>query len=74
MTDRHPHSLLVFVFLALAFFAVADLHAYVDPGSASYLFQMIAGGVLGGMFVIRSYWTRIREAFTRQRRSHRVGE
>jgi hypothetical protein len=34
-------------------------HAYIDPGTASYLFQLIAGAVLGVVFVMRTYWNRI---------------
>jgi hypothetical protein len=33
--------------------------AYVDPGSASYLFQLLVGGALGAIFLIRTYWTRL---------------
>ena len=29
--------------------------AYLDPGSGSMIFQMIAAGILGGLFAIRSY-------------------
>lgn len=33
--------------------------AYIDPGTASYVFQVIAGAVLGGVFLLRTYWTRV---------------
>lgn len=34
-------------------------HAYIDPGTASYLFQVAAGALLGGVFLLRTYWTRV---------------
>jgi hypothetical protein len=37
--------------------------AYIDPGSASYLFQFIAGAVLGGVFLLRTYWNRLVTTF-----------
>lgn len=33
--------------------------AYIDPGTASYVFQVIAGAILGGVFLLRTYWTRV---------------
>ena len=33
--------------------------AYIDPGTASYVFQVIAGAVLGGVFLLRTYWSRV---------------
>ena len=33
--------------------------AYLDPGSGSYLLQLLIAGLLGSLFVIRSYWSRI---------------
>ena len=33
--------------------------AYIDPGSASYLFQLLAGGALAALFLVRTYWNRL---------------
>lgn len=38
---------------------------YVDPGSGSYLVQMIIAGVLGALFYIKHIWWRIKAFFTR---------
>jgi len=32
---------------------------YLDPGSGSFLIQLLIGALLGGAFVIRSYWKKI---------------
>ncbi len=34
-------------------------HAYLDPGSGSFIFQLILASLLGAAVVIRAYWTRI---------------
>jgi hypothetical protein len=49
---------LVLVPLVLAF-TEESAEAYVDPGSASYVFQLIVGALLGGLFVLRTYWARL---------------
>ena len=43
--------------------------AYIDPGTASYMFQVVAGAVLGGVFLARSYLSRMMMAL-RSRRLH----
>jgi hypothetical protein len=39
---------------------------YVDPGSGSYLVQMIIAGILGAIFYFKSIWQRIRGIFTKK--------
>ena len=40
---------------------------YVDPGSGSYLVQMIIAAVLGALFYFKSIWWKIRSFFTRNK-------
>jgi hypothetical protein len=63
-----------FVAIAVAFVAVAHPEAYVDPGSASYLFQLAAGAALGGLFVVRTYWGRMKASLGRVLRFGRATE
>jgi hypothetical protein len=41
---------------------VADrpAEAYVDPGSASYVFQLLVGTALGALFALRMGWDRVK--------------
>ncbi len=34
--------------------------AYLDPGSGSYLLQLLIAGLLGVLFVIKAYWRTIK--------------
>jgi hypothetical protein len=34
--------------------------AYLDPGTGSFVLQMLIAGVLGGLFVIKTYWRKIK--------------
>lgn len=36
--------------------------AYIDPGTASYMFQVVAGAILGGAFLARTYLSRMMTA------------
>jgi hypothetical protein len=36
---------------------------YLDPGSGSFLIQLLIAALLGGAFVIRSYWKKIQGFF-----------
>jgi hypothetical protein len=37
---------------------------YIDPGSGSYLVQMIIAGILGALFYFKNMWRRIRAFFS----------
>lgn len=55
-------SLMVSVFLLVALFEVISIKpalAYIDAGSASMIFQMLAAGVLASLFSIKIFWRRI---------------
>jgi hypothetical protein len=50
---------LILTVLLLLAVAERPAEAYVDPGSASYIFQLAMGALLGGIFVVRTYWSRL---------------
>ncbi len=54
------------VFLQLAF-------GYIDPGTGSYILQLIIGGLLGGLFAIGLFWKRVL-AFLRRLFTSRKGD
>jgi len=45
-------------------------NAYLDPGSGSLILQVLLAVFLGGLFILRSYWNKIkdgvRQIFTRK--------
>jgi hypothetical protein len=53
---------LLFVLLALA---PSPAFAYIDPGTGSFLFQVVAAAVIGGLFFVRTSWKRLREGVKR---------
>ena len=49
----------IFVLFALALPA----HAYLDPGTGSYIFQIIIGFAAGGAYLIKTFWRQITDFF-----------
>lgn len=55
------------ILLISAFVIVAPTraHAYIDPGTGSYFFQILLAAVISGAFGIKIYWQKIRQLFKR---------
>lgn len=34
-------------------------YAYLNPGTGSYIFQLLMAAVIGGLFAVKLYWNRI---------------
>jgi membrane protease YdiL (CAAX protease family) len=52
------------VALALFFFFFpANAYAYLDPGTGSYLLQIALAALVGALFAIRLFWSRIKSFF-----------
>jgi hypothetical protein len=43
--------------------------AYIDPGSGSYLVQMIIAGVLAGLFYFKNLWLKVKSFFNKDKKS-----
>lgn len=41
---------------------------YIDPGSGSYLVQMIIAGILGAVFYFKNLWWKVKAFFTRNKK------
>lgn len=39
---------------------VSTAYAYIDPGTGSYLFQMLMAGLLGSAFAIKMAWRNVK--------------
>ena len=55
------------VFLPVLVLVRATL-AYIDPGSGSFIFQMVIGGLLAIAVTVRAFWGRIVSVFRREPR------
>ncbi|MGH2682215.1 MAG: hypothetical protein ACRDIX_03155 [Actinomycetota bacterium] len=50
---------LVLVFAYFFLITIPDAHAYIDPGTGSFIFQVIVGGLLAAGVIFRSFWRRV---------------
>lgn len=41
----------------------APAFAYLDPGTGSYLLQLVLAGILGALLSIKLFWGKIKEFF-----------
>jgi len=41
---------------------------YIDPGSGSYLIQVIIAAILGALFYFKNLWWRIKSFFTKTKK------
>ena len=53
--------------LWLSLFVVGDVHAYLDPGAGSIILQAVIAAVAGGFIVMRTYWSKVKQLFTRRK-------
>ncbi len=40
-------------------------HAYLDPGTGSYIFQLLLAAAVGLAFVVKVFWSRIKGFFAK---------
>jgi hypothetical protein len=55
----------VVLVVLLLFASTQNAHAYVDPGTGSYIIQLIIAGLVGVAFAVRIYWGKIKALFSR---------
>ena len=55
--------------LVLVLASAQPLAAYIDPGSGSYLLQILVAGLLGASFAVKRFWGNIVAVFRRSESS-----
>lgn len=56
------YSLILIV--ALQFTLLQNAFAYLDPGTGSYIFQVLVATLIGGLFIIKMFWQKIKKFFS----------
>jgi hypothetical protein len=52
---------ILLLLMSLVFF-YENAHAYIDPGTGSYFFQLLIGALLAAGFAIKIYWSKLKKA------------
>ena len=62
------------VALLLVTALITEAEAYLDPGTGSYVLQMLLAAVLGGLAFIKPIWRKVKGLFVREREAVEPGE
>ena len=52
-------SMSIALFLFFSLLCVAEAYAYLDPGTGSYMLQLLIASLVGALFAIKIFWGRI---------------
>ncbi|MCJ7655183.1 MAG: hypothetical protein MUO97_07820 [Dehalococcoidia bacterium] len=63
MLKRKLFSIL-FLVVTFQFTFSQNAFAYLDPGTGSYIFQVMVAFVIGGLYTIKKYWQKIKNFFS----------
>ncbi|MFC1710111.1 hypothetical protein ACFL0F_00415 [Patescibacteria group bacterium] len=63
--------LLSAVFFVVIFSNPTPAYAYLDPGSGSYVIQVLVASLAGIGFLVKTYWSNIKNIFNK---SHKVAD
>ena len=56
---------MVILAVILLFWSIRKAHAYIDPGTGSYIIQVVIGVLLGAAFALKVYWEKVRAYFSK---------
>ena len=65
LTQMRKNKIDLIIFLALLVLIFPkNAHAYLDPGTGSYVLQVLAAVLFGGLFAIKAFWAHIKAFFS----------
>jgi hypothetical protein len=53
-------NLVRFIFFGMLVMQAQNAYAYIDPGTGSYVLQILIASVVSGLFVIKMWWAKIK--------------
>ena len=70
---RHLKAKTFIILLLLSIFLLPEYsYAYLDPGTGSYLIQVILAGFLGIGIGIKLFWGRIKQLFAKTNKNKKI--
>jgi len=71
----HRYSFSSIILFACCFLLFGDdrAHAYIDPGTGSYLLQFAIGALFAGAFAIKAFWGKLKLSLLRALRQTEDG-
>ena len=50
-------------FILFCLLLPSNAYAYLDPGTGSYIFQLIVAALIGALFTVKLYWQKVKTFF-----------
>lgn len=66
MKLAHAIRHLCLILILIAIVLPSDVHAYLDPGTGSMVFQAVVAGLAAAAYAVGAYWGKIRLLFSRR--------
>lgn len=60
---RFTHLKMTFIIFWLLLISPQAAFAYLDPGTGSYILQILIAGILGASFAVKIFWGKIKTFF-----------
>ncbi len=57
---RFLRMVIFFIALAMLGMRTRNAYAYIDPGTGSYLLQILIASVVSGLFFVKLWWAKIK--------------
>lgn len=64
---RRVKFILMSTAVLFCLFAPQDAHAYLNPGAGSYVIEVMIAMAVGGIFLIKLWWRKFKDIFTRRK-------
>lgn len=64
---KNSFILFLTVFAVFTLFPI-NIFAYLDPGTGSYVIQILIAGVAGAGFLLKTYWGKIMSIFKKDKK------
>lgn len=64
MSSKYYCLLVCVVFITVVCFS-RNAYAYLDPGTGSYILQVLIAAIVGGLFAIKPFWVKIKSFFVK---------
>ncbi len=55
--------------LGLSALIIPPAEAYIDPGTGSYVFQIIVATLFGGLYALKLYWQQFKDFLTGKKKT-----
>jgi hypothetical protein len=67
MQQKSNGAIIFSILLCVLVLFPPSVHAYIDPGTGSYILQIAIAGIAAGAIAIKMFWRRIRALFSSNR-------